>query len=70
VYQMLSGALSSSLSTGWWLILRIRRTLNICVSPPGRSLADKAGGKADLSVNLDAVTPSCWTSDWDDFTMS
>jgi len=62
---MLSGALSPSLSTGWWLILRIRWTFNIWVRPPGRSFADKGGGKGDLSDNLNAAAPSCWKCDQD-----
>jgi len=63
VSEMLSGAQSSSLSTGWRLILRIWQKFNILVCPPGRSFADKGGGKGDLSVNLNAAAPSCWRSD-------
>jgi len=70
VSEMLSGALSGSLSTGWWLILQIRRTFKIWVLPPGRSFADKAGGKGDLSDNLNAAAPSCWKSDQDALTIS
>ena len=33
-------------------------TLNIRVRPPGRSDADKAGGKGDQSDNLNAAAPS------------
>jgi len=62
VTEMLSGSLSSSLSPGWWLILRIWRTFKIWVLFPGRSFADKAGGKGDLSDNLNAAAPSCWKS--------
>jgi len=51
VSEMLSGALSSSLSTGWWVILRIWRTFKIWGCPPGRSFPDKACGKGDLSDN-------------------
>ena len=58
VSGMLSGALSSSLLTGWQLILRIRWRFNIWVRSPGRSFADKACGKGDLSVNLNAAAPS------------
>jgi len=65
VSEMLWGALSSSHSTGWWLILRIWRTFKIWVRPPGRFFADKAGGKGDLSDNLNAAAPSCWKSDQD-----
>jgi len=61
--EMHSGALSSWLSTGWQLILRIRRIFNIWVRPPGRSFADKGGGKGDLSDDVNAAAPSCWKSD-------
>jgi len=63
VSWILSGARSTSLSTGWQLILRIRRTFNIWGCPPGRFFADKGGGKGDISNNLNAATPSCWKSD-------
>jgi len=63
--KMFSGVLSSSLSTSWLFILLIWRTLNIWVRPPGRSFADKAGGKGDPSHNLNAATPSCWKNDLD-----
>jgi len=63
---MLSGALSSSLSTGWELIVRIQQTFNIWVRSPGRFFADKAGCKGVPSDNLNAATPSCWNSDHDD----
>jgi len=65
VSEILSGALSSSLWTGWRLILRIRRTFKIWVRPPGRSFADKGGGKGDLSDTLNAAAPSWWNSDQD-----
>jgi len=68
--KMLSGALSSSLPTGWQLIVRIRRIFNTWVHPPWRSFADKAGGKGDLSDNLNAAAPSCWKSDHNAFTIS
>jgi len=58
VSEMLSGVQISSVLTGWWLILRIRRTFKIWVRPPGRFFADKGGGKGDLSDNLNAATPS------------
>ena len=45
VSEMLSDALFLSVSTGWWLIPQIRRTLKIWVRPPGRSIANKDGGK-------------------------
>jgi len=70
VSEMFSGALSSSLSTGWRLILRIRRTFKIWVRPPRSSFADKAGGKGDLSDNLNAAAQSCWKSDQDALTIS
>jgi len=70
VSEMLSGALSSSLSTGWMLILQIRRTFIIWVRPPGRSFADKAGGKGDLSDSLNAAAPSCWKGDQEALTIS
>jgi len=65
VTGMLSGALSTSLSAEWWSIHFIRRAFNSGVRPPGRSFADNAGGKGDLSDILNAVTPSCWKFDWD-----
>jgi len=65
VSEMFSGALASSLPTGWRLILRIWRTLNICICPPGRSFADRDGGKGDHSDNLSAAAPSCWKSEQD-----
>jgi len=67
---MLSGALSLSLSTGWQLIFWIRRTFKIWVLPPGRSFADKPGGKGDLCDNLNAAAPSGWKSDQDALTIS
>jgi len=70
VSKMLSGALSSSLSTGWQLSVRILGTFNIGVRPPGRSFVDKGGGKGDLPDNWNAATPSCWKSDYDALTIS
>jgi len=70
VSEMLSAAVFSSLSTGWWLILRIQRTIKIWVYPPERFFADKASGKGDLSDNLNAAAPSCWKSDKDASTIS
>jgi len=67
---MLPGGLSWSLSTGWRLILRIRRTLNIWFSPPRRSFGYKAGGKGDLSDYSNAAAPSCWKSDQVTLTIS
>ena len=63
VSEMLSGALNSSLSTGWLSIRLIQKTFNIWVWPPGRSFADKAGGKGDLSDNVNAAAPSYWKFD-------
>jgi len=65
VSELHSGALSSWLTTGWRLILRIRRPFNIWVYPPGRFFVHKDGGKGDLSDNLNAATPSFWKSDQD-----
>ena len=70
VLDMLFGALTSSLSTGWWSILLIWRTLNISVRPPGRFFADTAGGKGDVSDNVNAATPSGWKSVQDASTIS
>jgi len=67
---MLWGAVSSLLSTGWRLILRIRRTFTTWIRPPGRSFADKPGGKGDLFDNLNAAAPWCWKSDQDALTIS
>ena len=63
VSEMLSGTLLTSVSTEWWFILLIPRIFNIWVRPPGRFFADKAGGKGDLSDNLNAAAPSCYKSD-------
>jgi len=60
---MLSGELSSSLAPGWRSIRLIRWTFNIWVHPPGRSIADKAGGKGDFADNLNVAAPSWWNSD-------
>jgi len=65
VSEMIWGVLSSSPSTGWWLILQIRRKFNNWVRPPRRSFADKTGGKVDLSDSLNAATPSYWKTDQD-----
>jgi len=68
--KMLSGAVSSWLSTGWRLILWIRRTYMISVRPPVSSFAAKGGGKGDLSYNLNAAAPACWKGDPDALTIS
>jgi len=70
VSEMLSGVLSSSLLTGWQLILRIRRTFNTWVRPPGSAFEDEGGGKGDLSDHLNAAAPSCWKDDHDALTIS
>ena len=70
VSEMLSGERSSSLSAGWRSIRLIRRTFNTSVRPPGRFLAEKAGGPDDLSDNLNATTPSCRKFDQDALTIS
>jgi hypothetical protein len=59
VSEMLSGVLSSLLSTWWRLIVRIWHTFTIWVHPPGSSFAGNGGGKEDLSDNLNAAPPSC-----------
>jgi len=63
VSEMISGALSWSLSIGSWLILWICQTSMIRVRPPGRTIVDTGGGKGDLTDNLNAAAPSCWKSD-------
>jgi len=70
VSELLSGALPISLWTGWRLILFLWPAFNTWVCPPGRSFADRAGGKGDLSDNLNAAAPSCWQSDQDALTIS
>jgi hypothetical protein len=62
VSEMLCGVLSLWLSTAWWLIVQIWQTFNIWVHDPERSFADKAGGKGDLSGNLNAAALSGWKS--------
>jgi len=57
-------------SSGWQLIFRIWWTIKIWVLPPGRSFADKAGGKGILSDNSNAAAPSGWKSDQDALTIS
>ena len=68
--EMHSSALSTSLFASWWWILCVRRTFNTVVPPPGRSFADNADGKGDLSENLNAATPSCSKCDQDALTIS
>jgi len=57
VWEMLSGALSESPLDGWRLIFLIHSSFNTWVYPPGSSFADPAGGKGDLSDNLNAAAP-------------
>jgi hypothetical protein len=52
------------------LIRLFRRTFNVCVCPPGRFFADKAGGKGDLSYNLNEAAPSWSKNDQDGLTIS
>jgi len=70
VSKMISGALSLSLLGGWQSIVSIWQTFNTWVRPPGRSFAVKAGGKGDLSDNLNEASPSCWKFDQDALTIS
>jgi len=70
VSEMLAGALSWSLSTGWRLILQIQRALNTWVCPPWRSFADKASGKGDVSDNLNTAARTGCNSVHDDLTIS
>jgi len=60
VSEMIPHVLPSSLLTGWQLILQIQQTFNIWVRPPGKFVADKAGGKEDLSDYWNSAAPSCW----------
>jgi len=69
VSEMLPGALYSVLPVGWQLLLLIRHTSNTSVRPPRRSFADKAGGRGDLSDNLNAAAPSCRKCDQDALTI-
>jgi len=62
VSEILSGAPCLSLLTGCGFILRIRRIFNIWVHPWGKSFADNAGGKGELSHNFQAAAPWCWKS--------
>jgi len=59
MFKVLLGALSSLLSAGWWLIPVIQWTFHCSVCPPGRSFADKAGGKGDNSESLNIPTQQC-----------
>jgi hypothetical protein len=62
---MLAGVLSSLLSTAGRLNLLILQTFNVWVHSPGRSFADKAGGKGNLSDNIYAAAPWCQMSGQD-----
>jgi len=68
--EMLWGVLSSTISAGWRSILLILRPFKTWVHSTGRCFADKAGGKDDLSDNINAATPSCWKFDQDALTIS
>jgi len=70
VSEMLLGAQSSSLSTGFQLSLQIQWTFNNWVHTSGWSFADKAGSKGDSSDHLNTGAPSCWNSDQDAVTSS
>jgi len=70
VSEILPGALSSSLSTGWQLILFIWQTSNSWVWPPERLFVGQASVKVVLSDNLNADAPSCWRSDQDAWMIS
>jgi len=65
VLDMHSGALSSSLSAEWLSIVPNRRTFDTWIRPPGRSFADKVGGKGAHSDNLNAAAPLGWKFDQD-----
>jgi len=70
VAKMHSGFPYSSLSTGWWGILLDGSAINTWVHPPGKSCADRAGTKGELSDNLHAAALSCWQSNEDACTVS
>jgi len=59
VFKMVSGALSTSRLGGWRSIVLIWWTFITWVCPLVRLFADNAGGKGDLSVNLDAASSLC-----------
>jgi len=67
---MLAGALSSSLLVGWWSMRFIWPKFNMWVHPPGRAIAVKAGGKGELSDDLNAAAPSCLEIDQNALTIS
>jgi len=60
VSEMLSGAVSWLGFGGWQSIPCIRQIFNTWHHPPGRLFEDTAGGKGNLSDNVNAATPSCW----------
>jgi len=70
VLEMLLSALYSYLSARKRSIFLIHHAFNIWVSLTKRSFADKAGGRGDLSYNLNAAAPSCWMFDQDALTFS
>ena len=57
-------------SAEWRLIYLIRWTFNVWFCLPRRSFADQAGGKVDLSDNVNAPAPSGWKCDQDALTFS
>ena len=63
VSEMLSGAVSCSLSAGWWSLVVTQWTFNTWIHPPRRCFAGKAGEKGNLSDNFNAATLSCWRFD-------
>jgi hypothetical protein len=67
---MLSGVQYQSLLAGWQSIRLIWQMFDRWGCPPGRSIEVKAGGKGELSDNLNAATQSCTTFDQDAFTIS
>jgi len=48
----------------------MQQTFITWVCTAGRPFADKAGGKGNLSDNLNAAAPSCWKFDQDGLTIS
>jgi len=69
VTQMISGALSSWCSAGWWSILLIMWTKSTWVCLAGMCFADNAGSRGNLSYNLDVPAPLYSMFDQDAFTI-
>lgn len=61
--DILSDELSSSLSEGWWSIDLIACTYSTCVCPAGRPFAAYAGGRGNLSDNVNRAARPCWKFD-------